>query len=82
MRANGHSRKVVTDTINLCAPVIREYPTNSNWQGYAERTADYAFGKSGDQDMARNQPYWPLWRRVEGLEEKHREEERPIWRMR
>lgn len=84
MRANGHSRKVVTDTINLCAPVIREYPSKSNWQGYAERTADYAFGKAGDQDMARNQRYWPLWRKVEGLEEdqRQREEDRLVWRMR
>ena len=77
MRANGHSRKVVTDTIYLCAPVIREYPTKSNWQGYAERTADYAFGKAGDQDMARNQRFLPLWRKIEGLEEKQIEEERP-----
>ena len=82
MRANGHSRKVVTDTINLCAPVIREYPSNSNWQGYAERTADYAFGKVGDQDMARNQRFLPLWRKIEGLDERQREEERPVWRMR
>ena len=82
LRANGHSRKVVTDTINLCAPVIREYPSNSNWQGYAERTADYAFGKVGDQDMARNQRFLPLWRKIEGLDERQREEERPVWRMR
>ena len=82
MRANGHSRKVVTDTIDLCAPVIREYPGNSNWQGYAERTAEYAFGKVGDQDMARNQRFLPLWRKIEGLEEKQKEEESPMWRMR
>ncbi len=82
MRANGHSRKVVTDTIDLCAPVIREYPGNSNWQGYAERTAEYAFGKVGDQDMARNQRVLPLWRKIEGLEEKQKEEESPMWRMR
>ena len=82
MRANGHSRKVVTDTINLCAPVIREYPSNSNWQGYAERTAEYAFGKVGDQDMARNQRFLPLWRKIEGIDERQGEEERSVWGMR
>ena len=82
MRANGHSRKVVFETIKLCAPVIREYPSNSSWQQYAERTMDYAFGRFGDQDMVRNQRFLPLWRKIEGLDERQREEERPIWRMR
>ena len=26
------------------------------------------------QDMGRNQRYWPLWRKIEGLEEKRKEE--------
>ncbi len=81
MRANGHSRKVVLDTINLCAPVTREYPTNSDWQGHVERITDYAFGAAGDQDMARNQRFWPLWRKIERMEERQREEERSMWRM-
>ena len=82
MRANGHSRKAVTDTIYLCAPVIREYPSNSDWQGHAERISDYAFGVAGDQDMARNQRFLPLWRKLEGLDERQREEERSMFRMR
>ena len=82
MRANGHSRKVVTDTTNLCAPVIREYPSNSNWQGYAERTADYAFGVAGDQDIAKNQQFLPLWHKIEGLDQQQKEEERSMFRMR
>ncbi len=39
MRANGHSREAV-------AEAIRENPKGRDWQRYAERTVDYAFGYS------------------------------------
>ena len=66
MRSNGHSREDVTGTLQQCAPTIRETRTGRNWQRYAERTADYAFGPAGDRDMERNVRYHELWRRVEG----------------
>ena len=72
-RSNGHSRESVEETIRACAPTIRETQTGRNWQRYAERTADYAFGPAGDRDMVRNERYRELWRRVEGGEEKMRE---------
>lgn len=68
MRSNGHSREAVAETIRACAPTIRETQTGRNWQRYAERTADYAFGPAGDRDMERNERYREMWRRVEGLE--------------
>ena len=70
MRSNGHSREAVEETIRACAPTIRDLQTGRNWQRYAERTADYAFGPAGDRDLERNERYRELWRRVEGLEKK------------
>ena len=68
LRSNGHSRKSVAETIRACAPTIRDSQAGRNWQRYAERTADYAFGPAGDRDMERNERYRELWRRVEGGE--------------
>lgn len=73
LRSNGHSRESVEETIRTCAPTIRETQTGRNWQRYAERTADYAFGPAGDRDLVRNERYRDLWRRVEGGEEKARQ---------
>ena len=70
LRSNGHSRENVEETIRACAPTIRDSQTGRNWQRYAERTADYAFGPAGDRDLERNERYRDLWRRVEGKEEK------------
>lgn len=65
LRSNGHSRESVEETIRACAPTTREKQAGRNWQRYAERTADYAFGPAGDRDMVRNERYRELWRRVE-----------------
>ncbi len=72
LRSNGHSREAVEETIRACAPTIRDLQTGRNWQRYAERTADYAFGPAGDRDMERNERYRDLWCRIEGGEEKVR----------
>lgn len=78
MRSNGHSRSDVAETVRVCAPTIRdaEKAGGRNWQRYAERTADYAFGMAGDVDMARNERYHAMWRRIEAVEEQEREESR------
>ena len=68
LRSNGHSRESVKETISICAPTIRDSQTGRNWQRYAERTADYAFGPAGDRDLERNGRYRELWRKVEGEE--------------
>ena len=66
MRASGHSREAVEETIRACAPTIREKQAGRNWQRYAERTAEYAFGMAGDRDLVRKERYRELWKRVEG----------------
>ena len=66
LRSNGHSREAVEETIRACAPTTRDLQTGRNWQRYAERTADYAFGPAGDRDMERNERYRDLWRRLKG----------------
>lgn len=76
MRANGHSREAVEETIRACAPTIREAQSGRNWQRYAERTTDYAFGLAGDKDLAKNERYMELWRKVEGIEETERRQTR------
>ena len=70
MRANGHSRESVEETIRTCAPTIRDSQTGRNWQRYAERTVNYAFGPAGDRDLERNARYRELWGKVERKEEK------------
>ena len=52
-----------------------------NWQRYAERTADYAFGMAGDVDMAKNERYRELWRGIEGIAQEERQDT-PRMRMR
>ena len=69
MRSNGHSREDVFGAIRTCAPTIRESPNGRNWQRYAERTADYAFGVAGDVDLVKNEKYRELWPRIEGIKE-------------
>mgnify|MGYP000150400784 CR=1 FL=1 len=76
MRANGHSWEAVAETIRTCAPTIRDPKAGRNWQRYAERTADYAFGIAGDWDLERNARYWEMWRRIEWLEEREQDTKR------
>ena len=72
LRSNGHSRESVEETIRACAPTIREKQTGRNWQRYAERTAEYAFGPAGDRDLVKNEQYREMWKRVEGAESEDR----------
>ena len=67
MRSTGHSRSDVAEAVRVCAPTIRESQTSRDWQRYAERTADYAFGMAGDVALAKNDRYKELWQRVEGI---------------
>ena len=68
--AHLESREAVEETIRACAPTIREKQTGRNWQRYAERTSDYAFGPAGDRDLMRNGRYRDLWRTVESMEDR------------
>ena len=72
MRANGHSPEAVLAAIRDCAPSIRTgTEKRRNWQSYAERTANYAFGYAGDRDLQRNANYLQLWQKIECISETH-----------
>ncbi|MCX4310564.1 MAG: DNA-primase RepB domain-containing protein [Desulfovibrio sp.] len=66
MRANGHSPQAVLAAIRECAPAIRTgTDKRRDWQKYAERTTNYAFGFAGDRDMERNARYFETWQKIE-----------------
>ncbi len=68
MRANGHSPEDITVAIRNCAPQIRaENQRQRDWQRYADRTMNYAFGYAGDRDLMRYERYRELWRRIEEI---------------
>lgn len=68
MRANGHSAEVVFAAIRDCALAIRTgTDKRRNWERYAQRTADYAFGFAGDKDLENNAKHSKLWRTIETL---------------
>lgn len=67
MRATGHSQDAVESAIRQCAPDLRENESR-NWDRYAERTAEYAFGLKGDETLQRNERYAEFWKRLEGRE--------------
>jgi hypothetical protein len=52
MRADGHSRAAVLNAIWRSAPESRR-EENRDWQRYATRTAAYAFGLTGDMELAK-----------------------------
>ncbi len=66
MRANGHSPEAVLTAIRDCAPQIRTgTEKRRDWQRYAERTMNYAFGYAGDRDLIKNEQYKKFWQSVE-----------------
>lgn len=65
MRVTGHSQAAVEAAIRECAPALRENESR-NWERYAERTAEYAFGLKGDEALQRNEKYAEFWKRLEG----------------
>lgn len=73
LRATGHSYDAVRAAIERCAPVIREKNERRNWEQYAERTANYAFGVAGDRELIRHAAYIDHWRRIEGQKSDNQE---------
>ena len=68
LRATGHDRVSVKNTLQECAPSIRppHEKDKHKWDYYAERTADYAFGYKGDDEISKNQSYIKSWFVLEG----------------
>lgn len=70
MRANGHSPESVMAAIQICAPEIRaNNQKRRDWQRYAERTVNYAFGFAGDRDLMRYERFQIMWQKIESIEE-------------
>ncbi len=68
MRVTGHSREAVQAAITDCAPTIepeRRRKEGRNWQRYAERTVNFAFGVAGDVALMRYERIFDYWRKVE-----------------
>lgn len=52
MREKGFKREEVANAIQHCVPEAQAGQETRNWQRYAERVADYAFGLPGDLWLA------------------------------
>ena len=82
MRATGHSFDAVCAAIERCAPEIREKKEARNWEQYAERTANYAFGVAGDREIMRHFAYVDHWRRIEGQQTEKSNDQTPTKKRR
>ena len=67
MRSNGHSQTAVENAILQCAPSVRgeQGAKQHQWEKYATRTANYAFGPAGDIVMQKHAGQKRNWERVE-----------------
>lgn len=67
MRSNGHSQEAIRQAIFECAPTVREGSAKRrDWQDYATRTANYAYGTEGDLDLEKYKGLQEKWREIEG----------------
>lgn len=67
MRSNGHSQEEIRQAIFECAPTVREGSAKRrDWQDYATRTANYAYGTEGDLDLEKYKGLQEKWREIEG----------------
>jgi hypothetical protein len=66
LRATGHSQEAVRDVIRTEAPAWRGTDAKRDWERYASRTTDYAFGVPGDRDLQRHEKYTGQWLKLEG----------------
>lgn len=69
MRATGHSKKEVEAVLRYCAPLIRQKDEGRDWDNYAHRTAEHAFGAAGERQANELKRYWQQWKSVEGRHE-------------
>lgn len=67
MHVTGHDQRSIATVLREHAPEGRA-DENRNWNNYAERTAQAAFGPRGDREAASNLPRARSWMQVEGRE--------------
>jgi len=68
LRATGHNKDDIEKTLLVMAPKVREYIGSAGvhiWTDYAKRTADYAFGYSGDLALEKRKKFVQQWRSLE-----------------
>lgn len=78
MRVTGHSQVEIEGTLRQCAPATRQKDEGRDWNGYARRTAAYAFSAAGGRQAADLEKYRPQWEKLEGrgqVRERSREPE-------
>lgn len=66
MRVTGHTQEDIESAIFHCAPATRHNIKSRNWNDYAKRTACFAFGQSGDKQVAKLARYRQRWTNLEG----------------
>jgi hypothetical protein len=76
MRATGHSKQEVEEVLRYCAPLIRQKEEARDWDNYARRTAEHAFGAAGERQANELKRYWQQWKQVEGRHEVEHQQER------
>ncbi len=67
MRVTGHDQRSIATALREHAPEGRA-DENRDWNNYAERTAQAAFGPRGDREAKGNLPRARSWMQVEGKE--------------
>jgi hypothetical protein len=73
MQATGHTQQAVEVVLQHCSPLLRQDREERNWEHYAKRTVDYAFGAAGQRQAEELKRYWRQWQKLEGQRELQRE---------
>jgi hypothetical protein len=66
LRATGHSREDVAETMRQNAP--EDQTEIRDWNRYAERATAYAFGVAGDLELAARLRFLEQWKLIEAVE--------------
>lgn len=66
LRLTGHDEAEIAETLETCAPAVRQNAEGRNWRDYARRTARYAYGPEGSRTAARLERYREQFLRLEG----------------
>lgn len=70
MRMTGHDQVAIKQALQQCSPGAhgRSAAHGRDWDHYAERTAQYAFGPAGTRRAEQLSPHRAKWEKLEGRE--------------
>jgi hypothetical protein len=80
LRATGHTKEQIRDTMEVMAPEIRKELGSAGthpWPEYSARTANYVFGYSGDKALKDKERWISNWKKVEKAATVDKSTERP-----